>query len=419
MAEGMKQNANGKKKKKGGAIKAILFLLIFFIIIPGVALAGFYMLNETFQYRLNTALSDAPFVGEYFDSLPTKMEKEEQIRSIAEYYLDISADQAVDKLVIQKTDDSSIYDDIIRVMMRLDPNETKVVLEAIRQKELKGDAISATLDEIVSEKDIDLQARADELDSLPIASVREEIYEVINDGLNGHSKLARILEKMDPTKAYEMLSLLDDVDEDEVLRVMDDQFRDLIAQERNTEVSNTQKLISMSEIYDSKDADELVDTLGNLSTYTVEELAIIFKEIGVIKTGQVLATVDDDVLVNDVITEMKNNEVLSTGEDLITKDILKTLKIYKDFDDNILQLVDIYSVMQAVDVAEILKRQLTNGVLPQVYVLDNGEIITISDEQLAYEVLSKFDNKRIAEIIGNFEDSLASEVAKKLTVPEY
>jgi hypothetical protein len=75
--------------------------------------------------------------------------------------------------------------------------------------------------------------------------------------------------------------------------------------------------------------------------------------------------------------------------------------------------------MQSQEIATILKGLITNGALPQVYVLDSGDVITITDEDLAYRVLQNFDSKKIAEIIGYFEDSLASEVSKKLTIPEY
>jgi hypothetical protein len=408
-----------EKKKKGGAIKAILFLLIFFILIPGLALTGFYFLNETFQYRLNTALADAPLVGTYFDTLPTRQEKISQIKSIAEYFLEISADRAVDKLILIKADDKTMYDDIIKVMLQLDPNATNLVIESIREKEIRGDAVSTTLDEIVEERNQELSEIASDLESIPFASLRTEMYKIIDDGLNGYSRLARILEQMDAVKAFELLTLLDEEDSDAVLNAMDVQAKALIKEEMNKDMANQQKLISMSEIYASKDADELIDTLGNTSSYQVDELAIIFKEIGIVKTGQILSMVEDETLVNNVITEMKNNEVLSEGEDLITKDILKTLKIYKDFDDNISRIANISLTRQSQEVSNTLKRLLTNGSLPQVYVLDSGDIIEISDEMLAYEVLERFDDKTIAEIIGYFDDTLASEVYKKLTIPEY
>ncbi|MCH4888722.1 hypothetical protein EZV73_14100 [Acidaminobacter sp. JC074] len=408
-----------KEKKGGGLVKGIVILLIFMIIIPALGIAGFYFMNETFQYRMNAALTDFPLVGSYFDSLPTRAEKNEQIKSIAEHFLDISADSAVDKLIIISTDDKTMYDDIVKVMYQIDPNSTKIILEDIRSKQLKGDAVSAVLDEITEERNQELAAIATELQSMPFSSLRGELYKILNDGLNGYSRLARIFEQMDVVKAYEMLSLLDDVDETAVLDAMAMASRSEILLEKNKDMANTQKIISLSEIYASKDADELVELLGNTSTYSVEELAIIYKEIGVVKTGEILAISNDDALVSDVITQMKNNEVLSVGEDLITKDILKTLKIYKDFDDNIKELTNVYKTMQPTQVSQVLSKMLTDGALPTVHVLDGGDVITISEEDLAYKILAQFDDKVKAEIIGNFNNTLATEVAKKLTVPGY
>lgn len=408
-----------KEKKKGGLLKGILILLIFFILIPALGIAGFYFLNETFQYRLNAALSDFPVVGSYFDSLPTKAEKKEQIKSIAEYFLEISTDRAVDKLILIHDDEKPMYDEIIKTMLQIDPNVTKIILEDIRGKQLKGNAVSTTLDEITEERNQELQSIAGELQSLPFSSLRGEMYKIINDGLNGYSSLARIFEQMDAVKAYEMLSLLDDVDASSVLDAMSITSRESIQTEKNKDLANTQKIISLSEIYASKDADELIEELGNTSLYTVEELAIIFKEIGVVKTGQILAKANDDALTNDVITQMKNNEVLNVGEDLITKDILKSLKIFKDFDDSIIEATNVYKTMQSAQIANILSKLLTDGALPQVYVLDGGDVITISDEDLAYKILAQFDDKTKADIIGNFNNTLATEVSKKLTIPEY
>ncbi len=408
-----------KAKKGGGLVKGILILLVFIIIIPSLGITGFYLMNETFQYRMNAALSNFPLVGSYFDSLPTKAEKNEQIKSIAEYFLDISTDRAVDKLILITTDEKPMYDEIVKVMYQIDPNSTKIILEDIRSKQLKGDAVSTTLDEITDERNQELGAIANELQSMPFSSLRGELYKILNDGLNGYSRLARIFEQMDAVKAYEMLSLLDSVDESAVLDAMSMVSREEILLEKNKDTANTQKIISLSEIYNSKDADELVELLGNTSTYSIEELAIIYKEIGVVKTGKILAISNDDVLVSDVITQMKNNEVLSVGEDLITKDILKSLKIFKDFDDNIIELTNVYKTMQTSQVATVISKLLTDGALPQVYVLDGGDVITISDEDLAYKILAQFDDKTKAEIIGNFNNTLASEVSKKLTVPEY
>jgi len=415
----IKEEGKAKKgKKKGSAFKGILFLLIFFIIIPGAGIAGFYFMNETFQYRLNSALSSAPFVGDYFDSLPTKAEKEAQIASVAEYFLDISYDRAVDKLILISGDDPSMYNDIIRGMMRIHPNRTELILERIRAKELKGDAMSSVLDDITQERDMELQEAADELLSIPFSSLREELYKYINNGLNGHADLARILEKMDAVRAYDLLTLIDTVDANKVLDAMTVEARTSINQKKNEDLNNKQKLFSMAEIYSSKKPESLFDVLGNENTYNISDLAIIFKEMGVLNTGRILSMSTDDDFVNRVITEMKNNEVLNEGEDLITKDILKTLNIFKDYDDKILKLTDIYATMSSEEVAKIIEQLLSNRSLPDVYVLDSGDVITISDEDRAYKILGNFDDKRVAEIISYFDDGLATEVTRKLVTPE-
>lgn len=182
-------------------------------------------------------------------------------------------------------------------------------------------------------------------------------------------------------------------------------------------MNNTQKLLSLSEIYQSKSPDDLVDVLGSEDQYNVSDLAIIFKALGPLKTGQILSKSQDDTFVNAVITEMKNNEILSQGEDLLTKDILKTLKIHKDFDDNIVKLTNIYASMDSEQISRVLSDLMNNRSLPEVYVLDSGDVITLSDEDLAYEILQQFDDKRIAEIIGFFDQRLASEVTRKLIIP--
>lgn len=412
-----KEEATKKAKKKGSPIKGILFLLIFFILVPGLGITGFYFLNETFQYRLNSALSTAPLVGAYFDALPTKAEKEEQITSVAQYFLDISYDRAVDKLVLIYNEDQTMYDDILRAMMKMHPNRTKLVLEKIRDQQLKGDAVSSVLDDITEEQDVELEEMATDLLNIPFGSVREEMYKIINNGLNGHSDLARIFEKMDAVKAYDLLTLVDDVDATRILDAMTVENRSLINEEKNEDLNNKERLYNLSEIYASKSPESLVDILGSEAVYDVSDLAIIFKEMGVMNTGKILSMSEDDDFVNRVITEMKNNEVLIEGEDLITKDILKSLNIYKDFDDRILKLTNIYATIESSEVANILEQLLSNRSLPDVYVLDNGEIITISDEDRAYKILENFDDKRVAEIIGFFDDSLATEVTRKLATP--
>ncbi len=52
---------------------------------------------------------------------------------------------------------------------------------------------------------------------------------------------------------------------------------------------------------------------------------------------------------------MKDEQILTTGEDKLTQDILKSLKVYADFDDNINELNNIYAKLDDAKISEIIK----------------------------------------------------------------
>ncbi len=408
----------GKKKKKGAG-KIIIILIIIFILVPLIALAAFYFLNDTFRFRINNSLSTAPVVGSYFANQPTKKEINEDINKLAKYFLNITTDRAVDKLNVIKGEDSSLYDDVINAMIRRDPNKTKNILESIRAKDMKGNALSKALEDIEKDQEEEFTNTLKKLEDMPFSSLRKEVYDILNNSLNGHSDLAKILSAMKPKKAYAILNLIDVDDRMKVLDFMDDDVRNKIEKEKNFVLADKEKLINQSAIYKSKNVEDLKPILNSTATYNIDQLSVIFKELGPVYTGKILASSVDDNFVADVIKNIRNNEITESGEDLLTKDILKSLKIYKEFDDNIVQVTKVYKAMNLSKVSEMLSDMLSGNSLPQVYVLDNGDVITITDEDLAYKILEGFDTKDIAKIISGFDATLASEVSKKLSIPEY
>ena len=54
-------------------------------------------------------------------------------------------------IIIDKTDNASLYNEITRTMLKKDPNKTKIILEGIREKDRKDDVITTRLDEIMNE----------------------------------------------------------------------------------------------------------------------------------------------------------------------------------------------------------------------------------------------------------------------------
>jgi Mg/Co/Ni transporter MgtE len=73
--------------------------------------------------------------------------------------------------------------------------------------------------------------------------------------------------------------------------------------------------------------------------------------------------------------------------------------------------------MDSKKVANTLESMMRSSVLPEIYVLDNGETIEISDEDIAIEILNNFNESKKGEIIGLMTDSMASQVSRKLSIP--
>ena len=406
------------KEEKGGALKTILILLLVLIVLPVGVLSGFYFLSSTFQIETNKLLSSVPGpVGTYFEQFPTPQETSQQLKEIAEYYLDIDQSRAVDKLSLLASEDETVYDEVIKHMLRMNPNATKLILEEMRGNNIKKDVVLNTLDQIQAEKNEDIQSRADYLSSLSIQTAQEEMNFTIGSSVNGHKELASHLSAMDPSEAGTLMEQLSTDDFNKVISFMTEEK----ARSIRTTIADAKKrkaeLENIASIYSSEDNTTLVDLIGNSNTYDIQELGKLYSELGPIKAGQVLATIRDDNFTFDLINEIRDQQIIENGTDKITSDILKSLKIYKEFDDNVTEMAEIYGNMDVGAVSNMIERMIRNSTVPQLYQLENGETIIISDEDIALELLSRFDATRVGELLATFDDTLASDISRKLTLP--
>ncbi len=408
-----------KKEEKGGALKTVLILLLVLLILPIGVLMGFYFLSDTFKVEANKMLSNVPGpVGTYFEQFPTPQETSQQLKQIAEYYLDIDQGRAVDKLALLSSEDSAVYDEVIKHMLRMNPNATKRILEDIRNNNIKKDVVLTTLEQIEAEKDETVKSKADYLSSLSIQTALEEMGYIINSSVNGHKELASYVDAMDDQTAGTLMEQLSTEDFNKTISFMSEQKARTIRTTISDNKKRKAELENIATIYSAEDRASLVDLIGNTDTYSLEELAKLYTELGPIKAGQVLASVRDDEFTFDLINEIKDQQVIENGTDKITSDILKSLKIYKEFDDNVTEMAEIYGNMDGNDVSNLIERMIRNSSAPRMYDLENGETIIISDEDIALELLSRFDSSRVGELLTNFDDTLASEISRKLTLPK-
>ncbi len=410
---------NEKAPKKSSNKLGCLIVLFILFVTPVLAVGTLYYFNKDFKLSVNGVMSQVPGpMGSYFEKFPTQSEEMDKIRVISDYMLSITEDRAVDKLLVLKGEDSKAYDEVIKDMIRINPNRTKNILEAIRGQSLSKDAVITTVQNIEEEKTADIKKQADYIASLPVSSAITEIQKVVSASINGYKDAAQIFENMSDEAAEKILYQLDETERNKIFSFLSEDKNFSIKQKHNEITRKETELTQIAGVYKSENPATLINTIGDTNAYTVDELAVIYKNLGPMKAGEVLAKSRNDAFVFQVIEKMKENELLKENVDNITPDVLKSLKIYREFDDNVSELVKVYSKMGTDKVADIIKNMMLNASPSKVYELDNGDMISISDEKLMLEILKSFPESKKADILSLLDKTLSSELTRKLALPE-
>lgn len=406
------------KEKKSNPIVLIIILLAIFLLIPGGILTGFYFVSDAFQLEANKVLSNIPGpIGDHFKSYPTREELGAQIAMIAEYLLKVELDHAADKLALIKAEDSSMYDEVIKAMIRLNPNRSEKVLEVLRKRTLKPNIVASTVDEISVEVNQLYAEKTEALKKMSLTARLAEIKRIIDQEVDSHYLAASIIKGLADREAIELLKRLTDKDRSMVLELLPDKQRILWSDMLNQESLKSEALDLAITLMQKDGITQNAILLGPDGPYTLEEKAYIFAQLDVKDAGLILSKIGDDNMTTALIQKMKETQIIDKGEDKITEDILKSLKIYKEYDDNILELVEIYNGISDNRAAAMIRELYWKASTFKSYTLSNGESIIISSADVALDVLSKFNTKKIAAVLSLYDDQLATEISTQLALP--
>lgn len=412
-------NKTNQTEKELGIGKILLIVLTVFIITPILIVGVIYYTNDNFKTEANKYLVSLPGpIGSYFNTFPTKIELDSQKITIAKYLVEIDTNRASDKLVLIKNEDEVLYNEIVKIMLKVKPNKTKSIVDEVRKSLMKKDVLARTIEQIDTEKKTEIVDSAKYFEKLSTITAIREIEDSLESGEMTYLELGNIFENMKNENAVNLLRYLNDDTKNRIINNFTfDEKKQEIKILLNTMNDNELKLKNAAEIYSTENPEKLVSIIGNSDTYKIDDLALIYKNIGVIKGSQILAKVEDENFVHELVNSIKEKEILISDEDLLTEDILKAYKVYRDFDKNIADLTLIYEKMSDSQIAELIKRMIRNSGNPQNYHLSNGEVISISDEDLAFSILKKFSDRKVASILTNLDNNLASEITKELSLP--
>jgi hypothetical protein len=414
----MAKKNDDEKKKKGGGLTLLLMLVGVLILVPSLLLGGFYFLHEPFKDQVNTVLSGAPEpIGSFFSKFPTAEDKIANINKISEYLLEMDSNIAVDKLLLIKTDDSKNYDDIIYAMTRLSPNKTKEILEIVREKTLQKDVLMSTLESIDEESNTTYIDTALLIEKMSLVDAVDEIKNMLVTGLDPVIQTAYTIENMNSVTSAKILRYIDEETRNSIFVQLSVEKRkeieDNIASIQKNELGLMNEALSLK----SKDLNELRNILTTEDNYKVEDLSIIFSTIGPEFSSKILMNTTDNEFLTKLYDQIDEYNILNEIPGNFLKDLNESIKLFSEFDDNVNELVNTFNKMDVQTVVDILGNLLKDTSSKDEYVLESGEALVLTNEDIVLEALRRTNEKKRGELLSSFELNTSSYLSRKLALP--
>lgn len=406
-------------KKEIGTGKIILIVVTVFTVIPIMIMSMLYFFSNDFQYTANNLLSTLPgAVGQYFDQFPTKEEREEQKKEVAQYLIDIDTASATDKLMIIENSDPALYSDIIGIMSGLNSKQTEKVLEGVRKSSIKKDVLVSTISQIKSDEILRLRDRAQYYEEKNLVDAVTEIDTLLRSEKTTYKEMADIMAQMDEENASKILSKLEPDISNKIITSFESDIKKMALDKLVNDIKAREKqLMDVAIIYDVENSDKILEDLGTNEKYSMNELSIIYRNMDKVKASEVLSQVEDKNFVYHLLEQIRSDEVLEKGADLLTPELIYGTSIFEEYNRKVSEFVGIASKMESDQILEMINELYNSTNASKTYAINEEDNITISDKDLAIRILSELKSTVGAEVLSQMEPTMASEISKRISLP--
>lgn len=400
-------------KKRSPKLRFLIILLIVLLLIPISILTLFYNLNQTFKRNANEFLSKMPgAVGNYFANIPTEMERREKIQYLSEYYLELDPNTAAEKIYILKKDDEKLYVELIKSMNSISFTKTEEIINRIRNMELRKDLLFSVYEEVLKEEEEKFLSEVTRIENQDIILSIREIENNYSD-----RDFLRVLEEVNIDTLGEILYYVDSDLQDYILSSFNHSKKNAILSVINRKTKEIIDLEEIAKVYETKPIDVAIDILGNTDKYSMDELAIIFSNLSVLKSSEILSNVEDENFIQDLFSSIIRYEGLRNSELNITQNISKGIEFFNEYSEKINDLVMIYDKMSPERVAKIVESMIGNTNPIASLELEEENILEISDRDIIIDVLSKLRKQNQSRILDYMEPETASLLTRLLASP--
>ena len=261
---------------------------------------------------------------------------------MADYFLSLDPKIAADKLYIVKKDDERLYSEIVRLMNSKAPSKTEEIIKLIRNMELRKDLLFSIHDEIQEEKRSQFMEEVNRLESQDLLLTINEIENRIEMDSAFEEKLPDLIALMDESRAADILFYIDEGIKDGILYSLSNDKKTSLESKISEKMIKQNNLIDLAAFYELKPVEVAIEEIGNTENYSVDELALIYKNLSVLKSGEILSKLDDDDFIQDLFTSIRRIEDLMGEEASITNEISKSIQFLTEYNRKIDDLVLVY-----------------------------------------------------------------------------
>lgn len=410
------ENIEGAKKKKKWKAKLILIFVLIIILLS--ILTFMYFNNKSFNTKANNLLSKLPGkLGYKFASSDDK-DNEYKKEYLANYLLSLDPDAAVDKLYIIKKEDEKLYAEIIRNMNANSPTKTSEIITMIRNREQSKNLLSSMYDEIKKGKEKEFMDEINRLENQDLLITIKEITNRIENDKDFKDNLSKVFSLMNEDIVADILYYLDEPYENEILYSLKSDKKASIESKLLDKKAKYLRLADLARLYEVKPIEIAVEEIGNTDTYNMNELGIIYKNLSVLKSAEILSKINDDEFIQELFNVIRREEELSGEEESITTEISKTIQFMTEYNEKINDLVTVYEKMSPDKVAKIVEKMMDNDTTVTQLEIFSEPAYEISDSSIVIDVLSRMKNKALSNIMNYISTDKASKLTQMLAEPQ-
>ena len=406
---------NAQKDKKSNTVSKIIIIILITLIAITLAIIGLiYNNNKSFKNNVDNLLTKLPgSIGGHFRNLPTEIEREEKIEYLSSYFINLDSNIAADKMYIIKKDDEKLYIDIIRGMNSISVAKTEEIVVKVRNMELRKDLLFSIYDEVQREETEKFYSEVSRFEKQDILKSLLETEKRFSD-----REFLKIIGEVKADKLSEVLYYIDSDIRSYILDSFKESKRTLIEGIIYEKTNEVNTLIDIAKVYETKPIDVTINVIGNTDTYSLYKLGIIYKNLSVLKSAELLSNIKDEKFIEELFASIMREEELTKSDTNITGDISRAMEFLNEYGNKIKDLVAIYEKMSPGKVAKIVEQMMQNTKAITSFELNSEEVYELSDSVIIIDVLSKMKNQTLSKVLDFMESDKASQVTRLLARPK-